>query len=158
MRKRLCALVLHAVVPITSSCGDDSDTGTARPVEDGVTVDDLVGSWSASSHTFTNKADATQSIDIITIGGETRSTVLAGGRARTWVELGDFSDEWDAQLSISGNTITSTPVEASRDGRVSTFVLSGNVLTTTNGNSTFDFTLSGEPEVPATEVIVWQRQ
>jgi len=84
--------------------------------------------------------------------------VLTGGGARTWVEFGTFSDEWDAQLSMSGNTLTSSPVEASRGVSQATFTLVGNTLTLTYANSSFDFTLLDGPEVAATEVVVFVRQ
>ena len=50
-----------------------------------------------------------QQFDIVTAGGEVRTTVLDGGGARTWLTLGDFNDEWDAALTLSGTTLTSTP-------------------------------------------------
>ncbi len=85
-------------------------------------------------------------------------TVLTDGGVRTWVDVGDFSDEWDATLSVSGNTVTSTPVESSRPVRRFTFTMNGNTLTLTNTSEEFDFTLSGAAEVAATQVIVFERQ
>ena len=67
-------------------------------------------------------------------------------------------DEWDAQLSISGNTLTSTPAEATRETRVWTFTLVGNTLTLTDSTSEWDFTLSEAAGVPATEVVVFVKQ
>ena len=133
------------------ACDDD-------PTEpDGLTVDDLVGSWNASSWVQTNNADGSEQIDVVLAGGELRSTVLEGGGARTWVEFGTFMDEWDAQLSISGNTLTSTPAEAGRSVMVYTFDLNGNTLTMSRADAEFDFTLSGADPVPSTEVIVMNR-
>jgi hypothetical protein len=94
----------------------------------------------------------------VAAGGETRTTVLQGGGARTWVTLGTFSDEWDAQLAINGNTLTSTPAEAARGVRNYTFTLVGSTLTLTNDNGSFDFTLTGADGVPTTEVTVFVRQ
>ena len=85
-------------------------------------------------------------------------TVLPGGGARTWITFGTFSDEWDAQLTITGGTLTSRPVEASRGVRNWTFSLVGNVLTVTDTNSAFDFTLSDAVAVAATEVVVLVRR
>ncbi len=156
MKVRSTLFALLALLTLSAGCSDDN--GTEPPAEDPVTVADLVGSWSATSHTFTNQADPSQTFDMIANGGETRTTVLDGGRTRFWIEFGDFSDEFDALVTISGNTITTTPAEASRPTRVGTFTLVGNVFTTTNEDGLFDFTLSDGPEVPATEVIVWQKR
>jgi hypothetical protein len=98
---------LAVVVILAAGCGDD-------PVEpEGLALDDLVGSWTASSILHTATANASQQFDIIAAGGEGRVTVLEGGRARTWLTLGTFSDEWDAQFTLSGNTLTSGGPEVS---------------------------------------------
>lgn len=81
-----------------------------------------------------------------------------GGGARTLLEFGTFSDEWDAQLTISGSTLTSRPVGASRSMRTWAFTLEGDVLELTDTNATFDFTLTGGVELPATEVVVLVRR
>lgn len=153
MRRPSSLFLLALTTVLVAGCGGDD------PVEpDVVTIADLVGSWTASSVLHTDKANPAQLFDIVAAGGETRTTVLQGGGARTWVTLGTFSDEWDAQLAINGNTLTSTPAEASRGMRSYTFTLVGNTLTLTNDNATFDFTLSGAAEVPTTEVTVFVRQ
>ena len=95
---------------------------------------------------------------LIAAGGENRVTVLTGGGARTWIEFGTFSDEWDAQLSISGTILTSNPVEASRIVRTWKFTLNGEILELTDANATFDFTLSGAAGVSVTEKVVFVRQ
>jgi len=150
--KRLIALV--STVLFLGACSD-SDSGT-RPEE--ITVADLVGSWTASSLVFTNNANPAEEFDVIAAGGENRVTVLDGGRARTWIDFGTFSDEWDAQLSIAGSVLTSRPAETSRSVRSWTFTLEGNVLTLTDSSSEFDFTLANGTGVPATEVVTFVRQ
>lgn len=147
-------LMIGAVMAVLSSaCGSES---TTEP--DAVTIADLVGSWKASSVVFTEQANPTQQFDIVAAGGEVRTTILDHGGARTWVEFGGLSDEWDAQLSLSGNQLTSTPVEASRPTRHHTIELDGNRLTMTSSDASFDFTLTGATEVPATQVVVFVRQ
>ena len=145
-------MLLAAV--LSAGCGDSS------PAEapDGITMADLVGSWKASSALFTNQANASERFDIVAVGGELRATILDGGRARTWIDVGPLSDEWDAQLTLNGNELTATPAEASRPTRHYTVELSGNQLTLTSNDASFDFTLSGAPGVPATEVDVFVRQ
>ncbi len=154
MRASRRTIVLLAALAAIAACGD-SDPAS---FEDGVTVADLVGSWTASSHVYTNNTNPAETYDIVANGGETRTTVLTGGGARTWVEFGAFLDEWDAQIAVSGTTITSTPVEATRDTRTWAFTLNGTVLTLTDASSSFDFTLGGGAGVSATEVVVFVRQ
>lgn len=148
------ASVLLASLAVFAACSDSDPVD----VDDGVTVADLVGSWSASAHTYTNNANPSETFNTIANGGETRATVLAGGGTRTWFELGSTSDQWDSQISISGNTLTSVPAEASRDTRVWTFALVGDVLTLTDASSSFDFTLMDAAGVSATEVVVFVKQ
>jgi hypothetical protein len=149
---------LIALVSFLAVGCSESSSGPENLPEDGPTLADLVGSWTASSHTYTNNANSSESFDVVANGGETRTTVLVGGGHRTWFVLGDFMDEWDAQLSISGETLTSTPVEVTRDTHVWTFTLVGTTLTLTRSDSEWDFTLSGAAGVPATEVVVFVKQ
>ena len=144
-------LLLAALV---AGCGGDEDP-TAP--ETGVTIADLVGSWHATSDILTNNANPAETFDMIAAGGEVRFTMLAGGGTRTWVEFGTFSDEWDAAVSLSGNTLTSDPVEEGRPTRVWTFTLVDGLLTMTGTDADWDFTLTGATPVSATEVIVFVR-
>ena len=150
--KRFIAVV--SLVLSVAACSD-SDKATGP---DEITIADLVGSWTAASLVFTNNADPGQTFDVVAAGGETRMTVLDHGGARIWFTLGDFSDEWDAQLGLSGNTLSATPAEATRSARAWTVSLDGNVLTLTDENASFDFTLNGGAEIPVTEVVVFVRQ
>lgn len=151
MKKILLPLFLaFFLAACDSSSSDDSSDET--------TIADFVGSWTALSHTFTSTSNTSQTVDIVALGGETRITVLASGGARTWVVVGDFSDEWDASFTLNGNQLTATPVESSRPTTVWTYELNGSLLTMTRSNSEFDFTLSDQAPTAAREVIVFQRQ
>ncbi len=149
---RFC-LVLAVTAVLATGCSDDGGTAV-----DPITIEDFVGSWSATSQVYTNDGDPSETFDLIANGGETRMTVLSHGGARTWIEFGTFSDEWDAQLTVSGNTLTSTPVEASRPVRHYTFVHDGDTVTLTDTDEAFDFTLTGADPVPAAMVVVLERQ
>ena len=150
---RLLSLLALAAV-FTSACGDSSSS--TEP--EGLTIADLVGSWGASSALFTNQANPSQTFDIIAAGGSLNITVLGNGGVRNWLELGDVSDEWDALLTLNGNQLTSTPAEASRPTRHWTIEMSGDRFTLTSTDVSFDFTLSGATEVPASEVVVFVRR
>lgn len=144
--------LLVAVAVFSSACGEGS---TGPNTEDtGLTVADLVGSWKASSLVFTNNANSTQKFDVVATGGELRTTVLSDGRARTWLTIGDFSDEWDALLTLNGDQLTSTPAESIRPTQRWTVTMVGNQITLTRNDAAFDFTLSGADPVPASELVV----
>jgi hypothetical protein len=148
---------------LVAACSDSQG-----PSDDTVAIADLVGTWQASSHQFADNANSAVQVDLIALGGETRMTVLASGGARTWVTIGDcaagpqppclYYDEFDASLSIAGNVLTITPVEASRDVMHYDLTLAGAVLTLTRSDAMFDFTLQGGEGVPATQRIVMTRQ
>ena len=144
------------VILLLAFTGCDSDSGSDEA--DGLSLSDLTGSWTATSHTWTSTSNSSISFDLVAAGGETRMTVLNGGGVRTWVVLGDLADEWDAQLSINGNALTSTPAESSRSTDTYTAALSGNTLTLTDTANEFDFTLSEAAPTPATMVVVLQKQ
>lgn len=154
--------LLAALAVLSSACSDGStapDIDDGGPNDDtGATIADLVGSWTASSVVYTNKANAAEQIDIVAAGGELRTTVLNHGGARTWLTFGLVNDEWDAQLTLNGDQLTSTPVESTRPTRRHTVALAGDQMTLTSSDATFDFTLSGADPVPANQVIVFVRQ
>jgi len=152
--KRSALSLLVLLLFVFTGC--DSDSGSDD--SDALSLSDFTGSWTASSHTYKSQANASMVVDIIALGGETRMTVLNGGGARTWVELGTFSDEWDAQLSLSGNTLTSTPAESSRPTVTYTVSKSGNTITLTDTSNAFDFTLSDATPTAATMVVVLVKQ
>ena len=120
-------------------------------------VDDFVGSWIATSYVHSDNAGQFPNIDLIALGGEIRFTMLEDGRTRTWVEVDTFSDEWDALVTISGNTLTSTPQEAARGVDKMTFEYDGTTLTLTNKNNEFDFTLGMGTPVSSTSVGTFVR-
>jgi len=152
-------LAILCVAALGWSCGGGGGNGGGSPASatPAPTLNDFVGSWKASSVKYTNQADPTQTFDLVAAGGEVRFTMLTGGGTRTWVELGTFSDEWDAQVSVSGATVTSVPVESTRPTVVSTYTMVGGLLTLTDMSATFDFSLSGAPGVAATQVSVFAR-
>ena len=148
--------VVVAGAAVLSACGGD---GSEPAGPDLLTIEDFVGSWSATSQVFTSNSNPSETFDVISAGGEHRITMLTGGRTRSWFELGDFSDECDALVTLNSarDLLTSTPEEASRPVQTYTFTLVGNTLTLTNTSESFDFTLSGAEGTSATMVVVYQK-
>ena len=151
---RPCRYLLLFVLTISLTNCDSSSSGD----DDAATIQDLVGSWEATSHVFTNTSNSSQSVDLIGLGEELDITVLANGGVRTWLTIGDVSDEWDALISINGNTLTTTPVEASREGEEYSVNVNGTTFILTDNSSEFDFTLTDEAPVAAREVITFERK
>lgn len=153
---RYVLLLGAALLCACGSGGSDSAGADSAPAQ--VSVEDLVGTWLASTDLYTNAADSSQQFDLVANGGETRIAILAGGRARTWVTLGAYYDEWDAQLSVDGNKLTSRPAETRRPTRVFVFELAGDDITLQTKDSEFDFTRSGASPVPASEYLEMTRE
>ena len=150
----LKALFFGLIAMCTISCDKDE----VAPDDPVLTISDLVGSWHATSVLHTNNSDAKESFEMIENGGEVRITVLEHGGARTWVVIGPYSDEWDAQITITDdNTLKSTPVETSRRENTFTVELNDNVLTMTNLDSRFDFIGDGSL-VSTTAVSIFEKQ
>ncbi len=147
-------LVLFVLIAAHAACGGVGSPSSPTPA---LTLNDLVGSWIATSVVNTNQATPSQTIAIIAAGGEVRFTMLSGGGTRNWVEFGTFSDEWDAVVTLNGSTATSVPVETSRPTAVASATLVNGVLTLTNRSALFDFTLTGATPVAATQVSVFVR-
>lgn len=149
--KILSYLSLGLIIAFVLSCDKEEEAPA-------ITIDDLVGSWKASSTVFTNNSNPAQVIDLISLGGELRFTMLDNGGVRTWFSIDTISDEWDSQAVITNsNILTLTPVETDRGTNTYDFVLDNNTLELTNNNDSFDFTLSGASEVPATSVTIFNR-
>lgn len=144
-------LFLGLILASTISCEKKEE-------EPALTIQDLAGSWNATSYMITNKSNALVSVDLIALGGELSFTMLENGGVRTWFVLESFSDEWDSQAVLTNSqTLTLTPVEAQRGVNTFEFVYDNNTLKLTNQNDSFDFTLSGAAEVPATSVTIFER-
>ena len=145
-------LFLSLLIISIMSCSKEEE-----PVNQ-ITMADFIGTWQATSAIFTNNGNTSQKFSFIENGGEIRFTILAGGKVRTWITLGTFNDEWDALATLQGDMIISTPAESSRSIITRKWSLNGNILTLTNENDKFDFTLQGGSGVSATSVIVLQKQ
>jgi hypothetical protein len=153
MRVTLSLLFFAMIAMLAVSCSDSPNEVETETL----TIADLVGSWIATSMMFTNKANTGETFDLVTNGGEHRITVLTGGGARFWVDFGTFHDEWDAKLTLNGNTLTSTPAEASRGVQKFTIEKTETGFTVINENTEFDFTLLGTTPVTATVIIDYIR-
>jgi hypothetical protein len=149
--KLLKLVVLSILVVSMYSCSDDD----SPEMEDVLTISDLAGSWKAISSVHTNNSDSSEKYDIVGNGGEIRYTMFNDGRVRTWIEFGDFSDEYDAKATLTGSRLTIQPVETTRRTKNFGVVYSGSTITLTDSNDSFDFSLTGSTPVSSTSVTVF---
>jgi len=152
LRKLTLLLAALLLIALPGCNKDDDEVATPQ-----YKVSDFVGSWIATSLVQTSQADPARQLDMVAIGGEIRFTILSGGGTRTWIEMGAFSDEWDALIRVNGNKVTSTPEEAARGVRVYEIEYDGTTLKMTNKNDTFDFSLTGDSFEPTISVGTFVR-
>lgn len=161
------ATVLVLSVFVLTAC-DDDDTTTS------VEVADLAGAWNTTQFEYTDNANPSFSIDVIsTLNGSLTIDVNETGSFTGEVEIpnvtpgplpigGTFSISGDS-LSVDFNAQTESYDLV--DDFDAAFTLSGNVLTLTNNDVTYDFNdtleagsgLEVRGEVSATVDVVLQR-
>ncbi len=134
------ALVAGAAAVLLLACAEAT----------GVTIADLVGTWNATKLEFTNKANPAQKVDVVPLGAQLRIVVEASGRAIATFSFQGQSSVDTSQIAIRGDTLVV-------DGRRLLFTLSGNTLTMTDDNESFDFNQDGAEEA-ATLLAVLLRQ
>ena len=165
--KLVRALAVGAVAATFAvGCSDNDGTGS-----NGVTVEDLVGTWTATKLEFTNQANTDQHFDIISgaLGSLTITVTSNGSFSGTFAQCGlpSLCPEQDAAgtIALSGNTGTLTfTAPAEFDEPISgTFTLTTGdpdvlTLNATSGLE-FDFSIiGGDPgEVPANLELVMER-
>ncbi len=134
------SLVLGAMLVSIVGCGDST----------GLTAEDLEGTWNATSIVYTNNANSTESVDIVqTDGASFTMTVSASGTVSTLFDDGQGSTDSDSgTLSSDGSSIT-------LGGDVFQAVRSGDQLTLTNVDESYDF---GSGSVSATVAATLTRQ
>ena len=134
------SLVLGAMLISLVGCSDST----------GLTADDLEGTWNATSMVFTNNANSAESVDVVPMGASFTMTVAAGGSVSTVFDDGQGGTSSDSgTLSSDGSSITI-------GGDTFQAVRSGDQLTATNANESYDFG-SGSDEA-ATLVVSLTRQ
>ncbi|GBD32291.1 hypothetical protein HRbin33_01255 [bacterium HR33] len=139
MKARVAAF-LGAAAILAAACGETT----------GITIADLVGTWNATKLEFTNKSNPLQKVDVVPLGARLTIVVEPSGRAISTFSFQDFSDVDTSQIVIRGDTLLV-------DDRRLLFTLSGNTLTITDNNESFDFNQDGAEE-PATLLAVLLRQ
>ena len=163
-------VTLLAISGTAVACGDDNPVNLPADT----TLADLAGAYTASSFAYTMKDPPNAVLDIIALTGEVTVTVASDGVFTATLRLPGQTTAvpFGGTIAISGTTLTMTvsslvvvgPIELDpADPFVfDTFALSGNQLTLSSSDVTFDFTLGACgvtpcPEIPATLVLILNR-
>lgn len=142
MKNRIFATI--ALVALVG-CGDAT----------GLDPGDVAGTWTAQTWTFTNLANTSQTVEIISLGAAFSLTLREDSTFTATITLGADVSTDSGTYATTAATIT---ISESGEGSPETFgvVRDGNTMTLTDNNSDFDFNVEGSDE-PATEVIVFTR-
>ncbi len=108
----------------------------------------LAGTWNATSVVFTNKANSSETFDLLAAGGSANVTFTAAGEFS-----GSFTDSGGTFVVEGTNLIITNTGES--DSETIAFTLSGNTLTLTVDDE-FDFDEDGVDE-SASLIIVFQK-
>ena len=146
---RTLAAPLLAVTFVVG-CGDSNGPGsTSEEI-----VDALVGTWNATSMVFTNKANSSETFDLIANNGSLSLTFTATGQFSGSTTFGGETETLSGTFVVQGTNLITTDTGESESETIA-FTLSGNTLTLTLDDE-FDFDDDGFDE-PATLTIILQR-
>ena len=141
------SLGLALLVSVAVGCNDS--TGPASPSE-------FVGDWLATSYVLTSVENTSLSADLIDIGMGLSITFTETTYAGTSTFPGEEDESFSGTYTIDGNELIL--VEVGEPGTdTMTYTLSGNTLTMTGTDESFDFDDDGQ-EDPASFTMVFARQ
>ena len=133
---------ISATVACVAACGGATE----------ITIENLEGTWDATAYVYTNKANTSQQVNIVTVHSATLTlVVLADGTTTSTFNDGQGGTSSNSgQFTAAGTTLTlaGTTYEAELDG--------GN-LTLTTENAEYDFDNNGSKD-PATATITLDRR
>ncbi len=147
--RALCACTVLAAVAV--GCSDSTAPGD-------VTLDDLVGTWTATSAVFTPVGGGT-GVDVVPLGMGLTITIAATGTYTLTVTVPLETPEVETgTMTVSNGVITATPDDPLEDPLAIDIVsLEGDVLTLFFDDEEWDFDDDGQDD-PATMTVVMERQ
>jgi len=145
---RLLALAL--TFGLLAACGNSNE-----PVQ--VTVDDLVGTWTASRFQITDESGTVAPFDIVAFGGRLVISVTSGGGFSGTLKATAISTEnpVSGTVTVQGMTLTLTFTQGLAQPISGQFVLSGDTLTISGSGLTIEF--EGQTIGAASIVLVLRR-
>lgn len=141
--------VLIAAAMLTA-CGDST-------APKGVTLQDLVGTWNATSWQYTDQANAGNKIDLVSEGTQFTLVVASSGQFTLTEEVAPgFTLVITGNVAVQGSNLVLSDPAAPGQSYAVPFTLVGSVLTITDDEESFDFDSDGTEEA-ATLVQVYQK-
>lgn len=126
-----------AVVPAVA-CGDDDDDNGTGP-GDGVTLQDLAGTWDATEVTFQSLDNPLILFDLVALGGSLTLSVQADGSyAATLQAPGEAPETETGTVAVAGDRIV-LAVDGVPGSVAFDFTLAGSTLTMVTEEEGFDF-------------------
>lgn len=132
-------LVLLALLVLsTAGCNDSTSP-------EQITIDDLAGTWTATSFVYTSTVDAADQWDLVANGGSLTMVITAAGAfTGTTVLPSTAVETYTGMMSVSGSRLTQDFDEADIPTVIWTISdFTNDSLTLSGGLSPFDFTDDG---------------
>lgn len=135
-------VVLTVGAALLGACGGATD----------ITVENLEGTWDATAYVYTNKANTSQTADIVALNGATMvltvqpngttTSTFNDGKGGTSSNSGSFNAQGQA-LTLAGVTYQAS--------------LEGSRLTLTNDSGQYDFDNNGSTEAATVRITIRRR-
>ncbi len=132
VRSMLCA----GTIAVVTACGGPTE----------LTVENLEGVWNAAQYIYTNQANSSETVDIITLGASLQVTVAADGTVSSL-----FRDSQGGTSSDSGN-LNTDGTRITLAGVVYDAELSASTLMLQNDASAYDFDSDGTDDPASLEI------
>ena len=148
--RRIPPLAVLVTLGMGVACGDSN-------APDPLTLENLVGSWRATQFLFTQQSDPSTFFDLIQNSGTVTITISANGTYVGQQSAFGSTETSSGTITVSSRFVTLTDDDEPGDPTQFAATLTGNTLTLTSSDFTFDFDFNGTEE-PATLTAVFQRQ
>jgi hypothetical protein len=147
---------LHRLIALTLILGAVAGCGTSsEPTQ--VTVEDLVGTWTASRFQITDQSGTIAPFDIVAFGGRLVITVTSGGGFSGTLKATAIASEnpVSGTVTVQGTMLALTFTQGLTQPISGQFVLSDDTLTISGSGLTIEF--EGQAIDSASIVLVLQR-
>ncbi len=150
---KLLRTLIAPLLAVTFVVGCGDDIGPDSTPEE--VAEALAGTWNATSFVFTNKANSSETFDLVADGGLFIITFTAAGGFSGRSTFEGETETFGGTYVVQGTNVIITDEDDPNDMETIAFILSGDTLTLTLDDQ-FDFD-DDDVEESATLTIVLQR-
>ncbi len=143
------SLGIALLASVAIGCNDSDGTGPATPA-------DLVGHWVANAYTVTSVADTSQSANLSSMELTFTLTFTETTFVGVWIFPGEPTENFSGTYTINGQQLILMETDDTTPETM-TYSLSGNVLTLSGDDDSYDFDGDGQEEL-ATFVMAMDKQ